>query len=124
MAWHWQGNRLGIDPDKPLPTVHSRTALLMPTYNEDPRRLLAGLQAIYESVAATGLLPGTYRTGGPLAVDLAGLGVGAERPDGTFAAAWADLGTDAIRRERRAAVVEASPNRARDAAGHSSHRKR
>ncbi len=45
-----------IDPDKPLPTVHSRTALLMPTYNEDPRRLLAGLQAIYESVAATGQL--------------------------------------------------------------------
>ncbi len=28
----------------------------MPTYNEDPRRLLAGLQAIYESVAATGQL--------------------------------------------------------------------
>ena len=33
-----RGYRLGIDPDKPLPTVHSRTALLMPTYNEDPRR--------------------------------------------------------------------------------------
>jgi membrane glycosyltransferase len=29
-----RGYRLGIDPDKPLPTVHSRTALLMPTYNE------------------------------------------------------------------------------------------
>ena len=26
-----RGYRLGIDPDKPLPTVHSRTALLMPT---------------------------------------------------------------------------------------------
>lgn len=51
-----RGYRLGIDPDKPLPNVHSRTALLMPTYNEDPRRLLAGLQAIYESVAATGQL--------------------------------------------------------------------
>lgn len=51
-----RGYRLGIDPDKPLPAVHSRTALLMPTYNEDPRRLLAGLQAIYESVAATGQL--------------------------------------------------------------------
>ena len=50
-----RGYRLGIDPDKP-PAVHSRTALLMPTYNEDPRRLLAGLQAIYESVAATGQL--------------------------------------------------------------------
>jgi len=51
-----RGYRLGIDPDKPLPIVHSRTALLMPTYNEDPRRLLAGLRAIYESVAATGQL--------------------------------------------------------------------
>ena len=51
-----RGRKLGIDPDAPLPALHSRTALLMPTYNEDPRRLLAGLQAIYESVAATGQL--------------------------------------------------------------------
>ncbi|MGA6149219.1 glucans biosynthesis glucosyltransferase MdoH [Stenotrophomonas sp. NPDC077461] len=51
-----RGYKLGIDPDEPLPQVHTRTALLMPTYNEDPRRLLAGLQAIYESVAATGQL--------------------------------------------------------------------
>ncbi|KAF1014941.1 MAG: Glucans biosynthesis glucosyltransferase H [Stenotrophomonas maltophilia] len=51
-----RGYRLGIDPDQPLPTVHSRTALLMPTYNEDPRWLLAGLHAIYESVAETGQL--------------------------------------------------------------------
>jgi len=51
-----RGYKLGIDPDAPLPTVHTRTALLMPTYNEDPRRLLAGLRAIYESVAATGQL--------------------------------------------------------------------
>ena len=50
------GHKLGIDPDAPLPSLHSRTALLMPTYNEDPRRLLAGLQAIYESVAETGQL--------------------------------------------------------------------
>ncbi len=49
-----RGRKLGIDPDAPLPVLHSRTALLMPTYNEDPRRLLAGLQAIFESVAATG----------------------------------------------------------------------
>jgi len=49
-----RGRKLGIDPDAPLPRLRSRTALLMPTYNEDPRRLLAGLQAIYESVAATG----------------------------------------------------------------------
>jgi len=51
-----RGYKLGIDPDEPLPQVHTRTALLMPTYNEDPRRLLAGLQAIYESVASTGQL--------------------------------------------------------------------
>ncbi|WP_369915629.1 glucans biosynthesis glucosyltransferase MdoH [Xanthomonas sp. NCPPB 3005] len=48
------GRKLGIDPDAPLPLVRSRTALLMPTYNEDPHRLMAGLQAIYESVEATG----------------------------------------------------------------------
>ncbi|HYM86356.1 MAG TPA: glucans biosynthesis glucosyltransferase MdoH, partial [Pseudoxanthomonas sp.] len=40
----------------PLPTLRERTALLMPTYNEDPQRLMTGLQAIYESVAATGRL--------------------------------------------------------------------
>ena len=48
--------KLGIHPDAPLPELESRTALLMPTYNEDPRRMMAGLQAIYESVAATGQL--------------------------------------------------------------------
>jgi len=46
--------RLGLSPHGPLPALSTRTALLMPTYNEDPERLLAGLQAIYESVAATG----------------------------------------------------------------------
>ncbi|MEO8367247.1 MAG: glucans biosynthesis glucosyltransferase MdoH [Pseudoxanthomonas sp.] len=49
--------RLGIDPAQPLPQLGARTALLMPTYNEDPHRLLAGLQAIYESVRDTGQLP-------------------------------------------------------------------
>lgn len=48
--------KLGIDPAAPLPELCSRTALLMPTYNEDPRRMMAGLQAIIESVAATGQL--------------------------------------------------------------------
>ncbi len=48
--------KLGIDPALPLPRLSSRTALLMPTYNEDPRRMMAGLQAIYESVEATGQL--------------------------------------------------------------------
>lgn len=47
---------LGIDPDAPLPVLASRTALLLPTYNEDPDRLLAGLQAMHESLAATGQL--------------------------------------------------------------------
>lgn len=47
-------NALGIRADDPLPALQARTALLMPTYNEDPQRLLAGLQAICESVAATG----------------------------------------------------------------------
>ncbi|MEL1263082.1 glucans biosynthesis glucosyltransferase MdoH [Pseudoxanthomonas putridarboris] len=49
-------NPLGIEDEDPLPALGTRTALLMPTYNEDPHRLLAGLQAIYESVAATGQL--------------------------------------------------------------------
>ncbi|WP_372017861.1 glucans biosynthesis glucosyltransferase MdoH [Pseudoxanthomonas sp. 10H] len=49
-----RANVLGIDPDAPLPVVGARTALLMPTYHEDPARIMAGLQAVYESVAATG----------------------------------------------------------------------
>nr|AIA92356.1 CAZy families GT2 protein [uncultured Stenotrophomonas sp.] len=48
--------RLGLSAKAPLPVLSSRTALLMPTYNEDPERLLAGLQAIHESLAATGQL--------------------------------------------------------------------
>ncbi|WP_342317300.1 glucans biosynthesis glucosyltransferase MdoH [Lysobacter sp. FW306-1B-D06B] len=46
--------RLGLESAQALPRLGTRTALLMPTYNEDPERLLAGLQAIYESVQATG----------------------------------------------------------------------
>ncbi|UHQ24703.1 glucans biosynthesis glucosyltransferase MdoH [Lysobacter sp. 5GHs7-4] len=48
--------RLGLGDTGALPEPGVRTALLMPTYNEDPQRLMAGLQAIYESVAATGRL--------------------------------------------------------------------
>ncbi len=48
--------RLGLSPHGPLPELSTRTALLMPTYNEDPERLMAGLQAIHESLAATGRL--------------------------------------------------------------------
>ena len=29
-------DELGIDPTAPLPAIHSRTAMLLPTYNEDP----------------------------------------------------------------------------------------
>jgi membrane glycosyltransferase len=45
---------LGIDPSAPLPAIESANALLLPTYNEDPRRLMARLQAIHASVVATG----------------------------------------------------------------------
>ncbi|KAA2214775.1 glucans biosynthesis glucosyltransferase MdoH [Teichococcus oryzae] len=48
--------RLGIAPDGPPPMPGVRTALLMPTYNEDPARIMAGLQAIHESLAAAGAL--------------------------------------------------------------------
>lgn len=47
---------LGIDPAQPLPGLTARHALLVPTYNESPGRIMARLQAIYESVAATGQL--------------------------------------------------------------------
>ena len=45
---------LGIDPRAPLPVLSTRTALLLPTYNEDPHRVMARMQAIYESVRDTG----------------------------------------------------------------------
>ena len=47
-------DELGIDPTAPLPAIRSRTAMLLPTYNEDPYRVLARLRAIYESVEETG----------------------------------------------------------------------
>jgi membrane glycosyltransferase len=47
------GCRLGTG-DAPLPRLASRTALLMPTYNEQPGRVMAGLQAIWESLHETG----------------------------------------------------------------------
>lgn len=50
------GLDLGIAPGTPLPCCTKRTALLMPTYNEAPARVFAGLQAIYESLAATSAL--------------------------------------------------------------------
>ena len=38
------------------PSLTTRTALLMPIYNEAPQRIFAGLQAIYESLDAIGAL--------------------------------------------------------------------
>ncbi|WP_407352960.1 glucans biosynthesis glucosyltransferase MdoH [Luteimonas sp. R10] len=46
--------RLGLSPHTPLPAPASPTALLLPTYHEDPARLMAGLQAMHESLARTG----------------------------------------------------------------------
>jgi membrane glycosyltransferase len=45
---------LGIDPRAPLPLIRSRNAMLLPTYNEDPYRIVARLRAICESVEETG----------------------------------------------------------------------
>lgn len=47
---------LGIEPASPMPELTAQTALLMPTYNEDPHRVMARLQAIFEDVAQTGRL--------------------------------------------------------------------
>ncbi|MDF2994445.1 MAG: glycosyl transferase family 2 [Xanthobacteraceae bacterium] len=47
---------LGVPLDGPLPRLEARTALLMPTYNEEPARVLAGLEAIHESLAEAGAL--------------------------------------------------------------------
>src|ERR1700682_3404551 len=40
---------LGIDPDAPLPSIGSKNAMLLQTYNEDPYRIMARLRAIGES---------------------------------------------------------------------------
>lgn len=47
-------DELGIDPGAALPSIGSRTAMLLPTYNEEPHRILARLRATYESVEETG----------------------------------------------------------------------
>ena len=49
------GLSLGMTRDGPLPELDGRTALLMPTYNESPGRVMAAVLAIHESLAATGL---------------------------------------------------------------------
>jgi membrane glycosyltransferase len=50
-------DELGIDPSAPLPSVTSRNAMLLPTYNEDPHSIMARLRAIHESVGETGHAP-------------------------------------------------------------------
>jgi membrane glycosyltransferase len=55
----WRGGSasgLTIPPLPPTPTLMTRTALLMPIYNEAPPRIFAGLEAIYESLDAVGAL--------------------------------------------------------------------
>jgi len=47
-------DELRVDTMAALPAIESRTAILLPTYNEDPYRVLARLRAIHESVEATG----------------------------------------------------------------------
>ena len=41
-------------PPGEAPPLRTRTALLLPTYNEDPRRVFASVQAMHESLRATG----------------------------------------------------------------------
>src|SRR5262245_51111070 len=43
-------------PSAAAGTTPSRAAIVMPIYNEDPARVMAGLRAIYESLGATGQL--------------------------------------------------------------------
>ena len=49
---------LALAADAALPALESRNALLLPTYNEDPDRVFARVQAVYESVVATGMADG------------------------------------------------------------------
>jgi len=50
------GLGLGISTSEPLPALKSRTALLMPTYNEAPARVMAALEAIHDALASLGIL--------------------------------------------------------------------
>jgi membrane glycosyltransferase len=55
----WRGQSVsGLTIPSPhlTPGLTTRTALLMPIYNEAPQRIFAGLQAIYESLDASGAL--------------------------------------------------------------------
>ncbi|EHR03363.1 membrane glycosyltransferase [Bradyrhizobium sp. WSM471] len=48
---------LPINSHGPLPGITGRTAMLLPTYNEDQHHLMARLRAMYESVGETGQAP-------------------------------------------------------------------
>lgn len=50
------GWKLGIHPSDPLPALDGKTALLLPVYNEDPARMVAGLQAMHEDLEKAGVL--------------------------------------------------------------------
>jgi membrane glycosyltransferase len=50
------GLGLGISRDAPLPELSQKTALLMPTYNENPARVMATLEAMHDALAAAGRL--------------------------------------------------------------------
>jgi membrane glycosyltransferase len=45
-----------LEPWRPQPILFSRTALLFPTYNEDPGRVLAGVRAIRDELDAMGVV--------------------------------------------------------------------
>ncbi|MEQ9638985.1 MAG: glucans biosynthesis glucosyltransferase MdoH [Alphaproteobacteria bacterium] len=49
------GERLGIDTAAAIPALAGRTAILMPTYNEDPVRVMANLRAIDASLRRAGI---------------------------------------------------------------------
>ncbi|MBW4093401.1 MAG: glucans biosynthesis glucosyltransferase MdoH, partial [Proteobacteria bacterium] len=49
------GRRLLDPPGSPLPPLSTRTALLMPTYNESPARVMAAVQAIDEALRTAGV---------------------------------------------------------------------
>lgn len=46
---------LGIDSEKPMPKLHTRTAVLMPVHNEDAAAVFARLRAMDASLAETGM---------------------------------------------------------------------
>ena len=54
VLWGGRQGGLPIHSDGPLPDIEARTAMLLPTYNEDPHQLMARLRAMLESVAETG----------------------------------------------------------------------